>query len=65
MMAVYVGWAARQFRDLGKAEPEAHDHAVTLISVFQGASLLADTFRDPRLMAAQARQLEAWIDTVR
>lgn len=63
MMTRYVDWAREQFRLLGKDEAAAHDHAVTLVSIYQGASLLANTFRDPGLMAAQARQLEAWIDT--
>jgi len=64
MMTLYVQWAQQQFRLLGKDETAAHDHAVTFVSVYQGASLLANTFRDPGLMAAQARQLDAWIDTV-
>jgi TetR/AcrR family transcriptional repressor of nem operon len=64
LMALYVGWAEQQFRLLGQREPAARDHAVTFVSIYQGASLLANAFRDPVLMAAQARQLEAWIDTV-
>lgn len=64
MMTLYVQWATRQFRLLGMGESAAHDHAVTFVSVYQGASLLANTFRDPGLMVAQARQLDAWIDTV-
>lgn len=38
--------------------------AVALVSVFQGASLLANTFRDSALMAGQARQLEVWVASV-
>ena len=64
LMTLYVDWAEQQFQLLGAAEPAARDHAVTLVSIYQGASLLANTFRDPELMAAQGRQLEAWIDTV-
>jgi len=64
MMTLYVEWAERQFRLLGDDETAAHDHAVMFVSVYQGASLLANTFRDPDLMVAQARQLDAWIDTV-
>lgn len=64
MMTLYVEWARQQFRLLGKDETAAHDHAVMFVSVYQGASLLANTFRDPDLMAAQARRLDAWIDLV-
>ena len=63
-MSVFVHWAQRQFRLLGKDEPDARDLAVTFISVFQGASLLANTFRDPAVMSGQARQLERWVDLV-
>jgi TetR/AcrR family transcriptional repressor of nem operon len=63
-MTLYVGLAQQQFQLLGKYGQEARDLAVTAISVFQGASLLANTFRDPALMASQARQLEHWTETV-
>ncbi|HEU5355857.1 MAG TPA: TetR/AcrR family transcriptional regulator [Actinocrinis sp.] len=64
MMTLYVDWAQRQFRLLGQDESAARDHAVMFVSVYQGASLLANTFRDPGLLVAQARQLDAWIDAV-
>jgi len=64
LMSLFVDWAQQQFQLLGKDEREARELAVTLVSVFQGASLLANTFRDPALMAGQARQLEHWVDTV-
>jgi TetR/AcrR family transcriptional regulator, transcriptional repressor for nem operon len=62
LMSLYVGWAEQQFRLLGKDDSEAYDHAVTFISIYQGASLLANAFRDPGLLAAQTRQVDAWID---
>jgi TetR/AcrR family transcriptional repressor of nem operon len=64
LMTLYVDWAQEQFQLLGKQERDARELAVTAISVFQGASLLANTFRDPALMAGQARQLELWVDTI-
>jgi TetR/AcrR family transcriptional regulator, transcriptional repressor for nem operon len=64
LMALFVDWAQQQFESLGRGEREARELAVTLVSVFQGASLLANTFRDPALMAGQARQLEVWVDSV-
>jgi TetR/AcrR family transcriptional repressor of nem operon len=64
LMTLYVDWAQLQFQLLGKHKRDARDLAVTFVSVFQGASLLANTFRDPALMAGQARQLEHWVDTV-
>src|SRR5919197_3409710 len=61
-MAVFVDWAEEQFRLLG--HKDAHDLAVTLIAGYQGAALLTNTFRDPELMARQARRLERWIDSL-
>ena len=61
-MAVFVDWAEAQFRLMG--HEDAHDLAVTLIAGYQGAALLTNTFRDPELMARQARRLERWIDTL-
>lgn len=55
-----VDWAETQFRQLGRRD--AGDLAIGLIGSVQGAALLASAFRDPDLMAAQARALERWID---
>ncbi|MBN0047618.1 TetR/AcrR family transcriptional regulator [Streptomyces actuosus] len=62
LMGEYVDWAQDQFRLLG--QQDARDLALTLVSVFQGASLLAHTFRDPDVMRGQAEQLERWLDMV-
>jgi hypothetical protein len=62
-MTLYVDWAERQFQLLGHTD-DARDHAITLIALFQGASLLSNTFRDPAVMTSQARQLERWIDSL-
>jgi TetR/AcrR family transcriptional repressor of nem operon len=61
-MAIYVDWSEEQFRLLGIKE--ARDPAVTLIAGAEGAALLANAFRDPDLMARQARQLERWLDSL-
>ena len=37
---------------------------MTLLAGIQGAALLANTFRDPELMARQIRRLERWIDSL-
>jgi TetR/AcrR family transcriptional regulator, transcriptional repressor for nem operon len=62
LMALYTDWAEEQFQRMGRKD--ARDLAVTLIAVFQGASLLANTFRDPAVMSSQARRLERWIDSL-
>jgi AcrR family transcriptional regulator len=62
LLALPVDWAERQFRDMGRRD--ARDLAIALVSAYQGVSLLANTFRDPELMAREGRRLQRWIDTL-
>ncbi|SFC00230.1 TetR/AcrR family transcriptional regulator [Streptomyces aidingensis] len=62
LMTLGVDWVREQFQLLGHSAEDAGDLAVTFISVFQGASLLSNTFRDPGLMSRQAAFLTRWID---
>jgi TetR/AcrR family transcriptional regulator, transcriptional repressor for nem operon len=62
LLALPLDWAERQFRELGRRD--ARDLAVALIAAWQGASLLTHTFREPELMAREARRLERWIKTL-
>jgi AcrR family transcriptional regulator len=62
VFALVINWAEEQFRQLGRRD--ARELAIALFSGIQGAALLANTFRDPELMAVQARRLERWIDSL-
>jgi TetR/AcrR family transcriptional regulator, transcriptional repressor for nem operon len=62
VFALVIDWAEEQFRQLGRRD--ARDLAIALFGGIQGAALLANTFRDPELMAGQARRLERWIDSL-
>jgi AcrR family transcriptional regulator len=62
VFALVIDWAEEQFRQLGRRD--ARDLAIALFGGIQGAALLANTFRDPELMAVQARRLERWIDSL-
>jgi TetR/AcrR family transcriptional repressor of nem operon len=62
LMDIYLTWSREQFRAMGRKD--AHDLAVTLVSVYQGASLLANTMRDPAILHNQARWLHRWIDSL-
>jgi AcrR family transcriptional regulator len=61
-MNLIIDWAEAQFRELGFPDPR--DLAVTLLAGVQGAALLANTLRDPRIMTRQVRHLEHWIDSL-
>jgi TetR/AcrR family transcriptional repressor of nem operon len=62
LMRVPVEWAEEQFRALGRRD--AHDLAVSLIAAYEGSALLTNTFRDPNILAREARRLNRWIDTL-
>jgi TetR/AcrR family transcriptional regulator, transcriptional repressor for nem operon len=62
LMTLPIDWAEQQFRELGRRD--ARELAVALIAAYQGAALLTNTLRDPRLMAGEARRLERWIDAL-
>lgn len=55
-------WSADQFRALGLPDPD--DLAVTLVSAYQGMSLLANALRDPDLMTRQGARLLHWLDSL-
>jgi TetR/AcrR family transcriptional regulator, transcriptional repressor for nem operon len=61
-LRILTGWAERQFRSMGR--PDARDLAVALVASYQGIALLTNTFRDPELMAREARRLERWVDSL-
>jgi len=62
VMARIIDWAEDQFRQLGRRD--ARDLAVALFAGIQGAALLANTFRDPRILVRQGRHLERSIDAL-
>ena len=62
LLSMQAMWIADQFRELGRSD--ARDLAMTMLSTIQGAALLANTLRDPRILTSQIRRLERWIDTV-
>ncbi len=62
LMRVPIEWAEQQFRALG--QPDAHDLAVSLMASYEGSALLTNTFRDPGILAREARRLSRWIDTL-
>jgi hypothetical protein len=45
-------------------QDDAHGPAITLLAAYQGMSLLANTLRDPELLADQGRRLTEWVDSL-
>lgn len=61
ILQVYLDWAEKQFLLLGKAEQEARDLAIDLISSLQGTYVLTASFRSPELLERKLQRLETWI----
>lgn len=64
MFQVYLDWAEKQFRLLGKDEQQAKDLAIDLISSLQGTFLLANSFRSPELLERKLQRLDTWLGTL-
>jgi AcrR family transcriptional regulator len=62
LMHIRVEWAREQFLLMGRKD--AHDLALTLISTIQGASLLANTYRDSAVLTGQTQHLQRWLKTL-
>lgn len=62
LMRLPIEWAEEQFRSLGRRD--AHDLALDLLAAYEGNALLANTLRDPSVLARAARRLDHWIDTL-
>lgn len=57
-----LDWVGQQFRALSLPDPD--DLAVTLISAYQGMSLLANALRDPDIMTREGARLLRWLDSL-
>jgi len=53
-------WLEENFRRKALGN-ESRDLALHLLSSIQGASLLAQTFKDPRILEREARRLKRWV----
>ncbi|GAA2772269.1 TetR/AcrR family transcriptional regulator [Streptomyces rameus] len=57
-----LDWTAAQFRALGLPDPDGL--ALTLVSGYQGMSLLANALRDPGVMSREGERLLRWLDSL-
>lgn len=58
-----LDWAGRQFRALGLPDPDGL--AVTLVSAYQGMSLLTNALRDPAITTREGARLLRWLDSLK
>ncbi|MFI6901633.1 TetR/AcrR family transcriptional regulator [Nonomuraea sp. NPDC050394] len=62
VIRLLLGWAERQFRELGLPEPDGL--ALTLVGGYQGMSLLANALREPGVMDREGARLLTWLDSL-
>jgi AcrR family transcriptional regulator len=63
LMRTIVAWAEAQYQDLGQGA-ESRGLALDLLAAYQGAALLTNTLRDPKILSSAARRLERRIDAM-
>jgi len=60
LFAEALTWMEKQFEALGRGA-DSRGLALHLLSATQGVSVLAHTFHDPTMIAAEAKRLQEWI----
>ncbi|SDH98635.1 DNA-binding transcriptional regulator, AcrR family [Sinosporangium album] len=63
VIRLLLAWVERQFHELDQPEPDGL--ALTLVSAYQGMSLLANALRDPGVMDREGARLLAWLDSLK
>lgn len=61
LLVQHLKWLKKQFKDLGHSKP--HDSATYFLSVIQGASLLANSLKDRKILSKQLVQLTRWLES--
>jgi TetR/AcrR family transcriptional regulator, transcriptional repressor for nem operon len=59
LMRLPLDWAEEQFLQLGRGD--ARDLAFDLLAAYEGNALLANTLRDPGILASAASRINRWI----
>ena len=62
LLGLPITWLEQQFRAMRRRD--ARELAIALMSAYEGAALLSNTFRDPKIMTGECRRLERWIDSL-
>ncbi|MCP2329228.1 AcrR family transcriptional regulator [Hamadaea flava] len=63
VMRLSLDWCERQL--IEARVPDAADHALTLVSAYQGMSVMANALRDPEVMTREGARLNRWLESLR
>jgi AcrR family transcriptional regulator len=62
LFSTAIEWVEAQFREMGVRD--ARDHALTMLSTVEGASLLSNALGDRDILISQMHRLERWVDSL-
>jgi AcrR family transcriptional regulator len=62
LFATPIEWVEQQFREMGV--PDAREHALTMLSTVEGASLISNAVGDRDILISQMHRLERWVDSL-
>ncbi|NUT18666.1 MAG: TetR/AcrR family transcriptional regulator [Hamadaea sp.] len=63
VMRLLLDWCEKQFT--AAQVPDPAGHALTLVSAYQGMSLMANALREPEVMTREGTRLHAWLESLR
>ncbi|MEV6967919.1 TetR/AcrR family transcriptional regulator [Hamadaea sp. NPDC051192] len=63
VMRLLLDWCEKQLAEA--RVPDAADHALTLVSAYQGMSVMANALRDPEVMTREGARLNRWLESLR
>lgn len=63
LIQAQVDWLTRQFRQMGKSE-EAAELALQLLAQLQGATVLTQVLKDPKLFTRQIANAKSWLNEI-
>lgn len=61
IMDQYLGFVAKQWKQLGYSPAKAQSLATRLLAHCQGAVLLAHAYEDPKLLVREVKSIKLWI----
>lgn len=64
MLKVLVEWCGLQFREMKKSVQKANELAFHLMCALQGASLLANSIGDEKIILNEAKHLNHWLNNL-
>lgn len=60
-LGLYLSWLETRFRKLGQSDKQAHNSAAHVLGALEGATLLAGTCQEAKLIKNECKRLRNWL----